>query len=1026
MLLAVCHISDIHISTGQDPVLSRAKAIVAAVAPRISAGTAVLLVCTGDIAYAGEAGQYRAAEGFFGEARDGLERISGAKYLGAVLVPGNHDCDFSVAGDARPVLISAVGQNIAKADLGGESLRDLLKVQSDFFQFAARIGGVGGTSFGNEVGWTIRCADGPQRVLVRALNTAILSQLHESPGQLQFPLQAVPDVKADADFCLTIFHHPYPWLAPDNRRELQRVVESISDLILTGHEHDGASYVRSTSEGETDYVEGAALQSEGDTGFNLIVVDLDKNTNQISRFRWNGEMYEPTDIYPSARVFTRKRSLIESRFELQPAFSRRLNDAGTGFSHPNGDDLTLESIFVYPDIKVARLSSEARSLVQGEDVLAYVAVREYVHIAGPPLCGKSTLARALFIDLRRRFGLVPVLLNGSDIKASSKDEFQKVVERALGNQYQVSSPERFRQLERTRKVLLIDDWHRCRLLAKFKAKIMEAGRELFGRVVVFSDDVSLYRLFIDGPSDPASAEAGICEIQQFGFRMRTDIIRKWHNFGAEPEVDDLELASRVARSEHVLDSLVGKGVVPSWPIFILSVLQAESSVDEPAAYGSYGHLYEALLTRRLARSSKEKKSLGQKYTILSMLAYELFKLEKSSLTEEEVRAVHTKYELDYQTAVDREHLLSELEDAQVWVRVGSDFQFRYKYAYYFFVAKYFQQGIGNVQDAPTLRAQLSHMVSCVHDEDYANLLIFYIYLSKDRELIQQMLGVAERIYSNKQPARLAEDVEFLDKLRSEPPNIFLAAGTMDERRDKHRSLMDEAEASRGGEPAIVPRTEYADDVSDALKIDFAFKSLQVMGQVLKNFPLDLKGDLKVALTKESYQLTLRTLRVFLELLEANISEILLAFESSVKVFRPFSERDSGKALEESKAFLVKLAELVIYGMIKKLSLAVGAVELKQTYHEVRRIAGESNMPTRLIDLSIELDHFARIPVSDVRDLEHQLRKSITAYTILRLLVADFLNLFPCDYKTHQKMVELFKFKPHLGQLAEKKVKKLPS
>jgi hypothetical protein len=795
--------------------------------------------------------------------------------------------------------------------------------------------------------------------------------------------------------------------------------------VLTGHEHDGGSYVRTAPEGETDYVEGAALQAAGPTGFNLILVDLDTNTNQISRFSWNDGMYEPKGASPSARVFTRKRSLIESRFELQPEFAKRLHDPGTGFSHPTGGDLSLESIFVYPDLRVSSLSGDSRPTIQGSEVPAHVAGRGYVHIAGPPLCGKSMLARALFLDLRRLFGLVPILLNGADIKASSRDQFQKLVERALTEQYQVSSPERFRQMERERKVLLIDDWHRCRLLAKLKTKVTEMAWEFFGRVVLFSDDVSVYRLLIDGPPDPSGAEAGICEVQQFGYRMRSEVIRKWHNFGAEREIGDWELTSRISTSEHVLDSLVGKGIVPSWPIFILSLLQAQSSLDEPAAYGSYGHLYEALLTRRLTVSSKEKKSLGQKYTFLSMLAYELFRLEKTALSEEEVRVVHARYEVEYQAPVDRQELLSELEKAQIWVRAGHDFQFRYKYAYYFFVAKYFQEGIGNLQEAAPLREQLLHMVSCVHDEDYANLLIFYIYLSKDREVIQQMLAVASRIYSEKKPACLTDDVEFLDKLRSRSPDVFLTPGDIEDHRDQHRSQMDEAEASRAArEESIVPRTEYADNVPESLKIEFAFKSLQVMGQVLKNFPLDLKGDLKLALTKESYDLVLRTLREFLDLLGSNISEILLAFQWSVKKFQPFSKKSDGEVRDESKMFLVRLSELGIFGMIKKLSLAVGAVELKETYHQVRQMAGESNVPTRLIDLAIKLDHFGHIPVSDVRDLEHHLRKNITAYTILRLLVADFLHLFPCDYKTQQRMVELFEFKPHVGQLGEKKVKKL--
>jgi Calcineurin-like phosphoesterase len=232
MLLAICHISDIHISTDRDPVLGRAKAIVAAVGPRISPGTAMLLVCSGDVAYSGGRDQYRAADPFFAELETGLRQMPSTRLLGAVFVPGNHDCDFSAAGDARPILVAGIAQNITKADLVGESLQDLLKVQSNFFEFAARVGKPAVPVLRPGVGWTLPYEEGGRRILVRCLNTAVLSQLRESPGELQFPLHGIPELKGDADFALTVFHHPYPWLAPDNRRELQRRVESSQSPTL--------------------------------------------------------------------------------------------------------------------------------------------------------------------------------------------------------------------------------------------------------------------------------------------------------------------------------------------------------------------------------------------------------------------------------------------------------------------------------------------------------------------------------------------------------------------------------------------------------------------------------------------------------------------------------------------------------------------------------------------------------------------------------------------------------------------------
>ena len=139
-------------------------------------------------------------------------------------------------------------------------------------------------------------------------------------GQLHFPLKAIPAEQGDSDLVISVFHHPYGWLEPGNSREFRKRIESQSDLVLTGHEHDGDSYTRVTRTGdETGYVEGAPLQAHTETGFNVILLNLSANTYQIYPYRWLNEMYEPS---PSeARVFTRKQSIISSRFDNTRSFT---------------------------------------------------------------------------------------------------------------------------------------------------------------------------------------------------------------------------------------------------------------------------------------------------------------------------------------------------------------------------------------------------------------------------------------------------------------------------------------------------------------------------------------------------------------------------------------------------------------------------------------------------------------------------------------------------------------------------------
>lgn len=697
---------------------------------------------------------------------------------------------------------------------------------------------------------------------------------------------------------------------------------------------------------------------------------------------------------------------------------------GTGFSHSEKKNLTLRDLFVYPDLAVASVSAKSKTEVPSAGVFDYVSERAYVQIAGAPVSGKSTLARALYVDFQRRENRVPIMLSGQDVREASAERFEGTLQRAFNKQYREALWERFRQQPPERKVLIIDDWHGTRLSKKARKQILDAAAPIFGNVVLFSADVSLLQTLLDsGESSENLPQSEYCEIRQFGYRLRSELIRRWHALG--PALgDDLEMTSRISCSENVIDTLVRKGIVPSWPIFILSVLQTTSTaVEETAAYGSYGHLYEALLTKRIAATSKRKNLLGFKFTYLSNFAYELFKSGRQSLVSRELRQLHRNYETEYQITVDQRDLWEELIAAQVLAQNGDEYHFQYKYAYYFFVARYFQQGISNAREAASLRQTLDMMVRCVHDEECSNILIFYLYLSKDRELIERMLDVAAHIFAEESPADLSTDVQFVNRLREKAPEIVIAGRDIDKNRDDYRSRLDESERAEEAEQQKIARTEYSDAVPISLKILFAFKSLQVIGQVLKNFPLDLRGDLKVRLTESSYLLTLRTLRVFLGGLATSMSDLVEMLETVLRRFAPFAKKSDEELREAASAAIVRIAELAIFGMIKRLSQAVGVADLNETYAKVREILGEENIPGRLIDLSIKLDHFGYIPEEDVESLAEALEDNFTSYTILKFLVADHLHLFPCDFKVEQRMVQLFRFRPHVLNLGDKRFKR---
>ena len=77
--------------------------------------------------------------------------------------------------------------------------------------------------------------------------------------------------------------------------------------------------------------------------------------------------------------------------------------------------------------------------------------------------------------------------------------------------------------------------------------------------------------------------------------------------------------------ETTVDTLLGKNLLPSFPVIILAILQSYAANRAPnSSAGSYGQMYEALITAALASVSKKAVELGTKYTYISHMAHHLF------------------------------------------------------------------------------------------------------------------------------------------------------------------------------------------------------------------------------------------------------------------------------------------------------------------------------------------------------------------------------------------------------------------
>lgn len=1000
MRLMLLQLSDIHVKDSDNSVLRRAAEIRRAARAISTSVDGYFLLYSGDLAFSGKQREYELASKFCDEIKSFFE--NGSTPVFEAFVPGNHDLDFSTGNDARPVLLDSLTAGLTDINLRGDTVAQILAPQKYYFEFIRQRTGQDLTQSQKLYHETTFQIAG-KSISVHCINTAWMSNLQEVAGRLLVPSGLLPKSESCGDIVISMLHHPHGWLEPNNARELRSALELISDVVLTGHEHVASSFRKEYSaDQQLHYLEGDVLFDENQhrSGFNVILLDLENKSYDINQCLWDGTMYVPTSL--GSGPFIRNLARTKSSFRNTEQFLAKLRDPGTPFHHPIHKNLVLRDLFVYPDLRhrTGVLNpTGSPSPIEGRDaLLAFLGGYSKVAIVGEESSGKSSLAKVIYEDLQNK-GLVPVLLKGPDFDGFTEKDVRRTIKIGFEEQYGDKSYQRFLQNEPAQKAIIIDDWQKVKYNPKGQTFLINKLTADFGKVIFLGTDIlQMERITERGAISPF-AQFEYLDIREFGLRLRGKLIERWHILGQEYTIDETDFVHSVKASEHKINDLMGKNLLPSYPIIILTMLQFDEPItSNNSTIGSYGHLYEVLITRRLAEVSKKASDLGTKYTYISRIAYSLFKKGKNSLSVGELQTLHEEYCREYKIRLSIDTSLQELRTAQILANDGNCYRFRYRACYCYFVAKYFQENMAN--DEATLRDEVNYVADRIYFEDYANIIIFYVFLTKDNQLIQYILQNARRIYAGTALCDIARDTSFANRLlKGTNREIALVDADAAHHREEHRRCIDQEEA----EANVLTEADkivYRDDLNDLIKVNIAFKTLRIMGQILRNFPGVLKGKPKFELTEESYQLGLRALGRIVSLLRDNTEDFHTYFAQMIRERKALKDNENLDWAADQA--LIWLTRAVCYAVIKKVSFSVGLQELELTYEEVRQVL-PANSSVDLIDLAIKLDHFRETPEADILELKERFAENQLTFTILRDLVADYLYLYVSDARKLQKI-----------------------
>jgi len=1005
MRVAILHLSDIHIQKDRDAILTRAQRIAAAAKGVDVSVTQYVIVLSGDIAFSGRETEYGLAQTFVQE----LKAVLGTRANGTIpiiTVPGNHDCDFSNPEAARARLLTSFETDeTGEVDASVEQL--CLQVQRAYFDFRDGLTSSDLQPSSGKLYYEYALVFEGQSVLFRCLNSAWLSRHHEVPGSLNYPVELIPDGPTEHAVVVSVIHHPYNWFRPNVARQLRNRLERTSDIIMTGHEHMHTRRSHSKDTGElNDYIEAAVLQDSTNadsSGFNVLLLDLEGRQQRFIHFGWDEEKYVRTFESPDWEELQVSRLRKKANQPIAKGFSGFLNDPGVTLTHPGKGRLDLQDVFVFPDL--AEVSHKLKSgvrVVPGERLLDELVVDGKVLIAGGEQSGKTSLIKKLFSSFHAK-GLLPIYVDGSKLKIESPERLQKDIEQAFKEQYDNVDVEVLRQTPTSQKVLLVDDFHLLHARRRTEREVVEWMEKLAGRVFLVANDLAQHVLELVNSMGFIEAEERFHHLKllPFGHKKRNELIERWFLMDSRIAGDDAKLAQQIVHIERTVDTVIGRNYLPAYPVFLLSILQAHESnrpVDTSAS--TYGYFYEIFIRAALAaKSTHHQYDIKSGY--LSFLAYHVFTTGKRDFDESDWRAMHAQYVKVYALPLSFENLRNDLIEGHAIDAAEDSHRFKYGYVYYYFAASYLKDHITE----ETIRNQITDLSAKLHDEDAANILLFLAHLSKDPFIIDTMLANAATVFNDAQPATLDEQFSFLEGAESLAQEIAYEERDLSETRRRRLALQDDFERqieeadTQNGDERISLREEFKETEDYLMRIGAAFRTVQILGQILKNFPGSILAERKLRLTKECYNVGLRTLGSALAMFDKHQEGTLRFIVDSLKADNPEMSRDE-LAIVANRT-VVGLAHLATYGMITRIAHAVGSPLLTETYKELK--TENTSTAVGLIHAALQLEQSHLFPQAEVTKFAKDLERRPWPLGLLRHLVVNHFHVFPVKFQTKQSV-----------------------
>jgi predicted MPP superfamily phosphohydrolase len=997
MKLCVLHLSDIHFHPTGNPVFGRAAAIASSAFSAARSADACLIAVTGDIAFSGSSKEYEVALSFFNEIKLAISTET-ARPVYIILVPGNHDCALKPIDEIREIVIQQVIQRPELAEKP-QIISQCVAVQKEYFAFRSAVGSP--TPVFDEPQWTeYELEVASEKVRISAVNAAWMSRLPEAPGNLLFPIRMYEDqLSAASDLRLVMLHQPYHWHQQRSYHEMKSSLRRHATAVLNGHEHvSNSGAVEDTLSGNSLYFEAAALQPhEADLEPQYAIYQFDTaNRNvAVTRMLINASVIAEvgdTVIRDLPSASEKNGTLVEFR----PEWLRDLDNPGGYFTHADKRDVLIDDIFIYPDLKDWG-KEEAGKLpnFSSERLLSQMRESGKFLLLGEERAGKTTLLHVYAKQLMNA-GFVPVYVRATELSNVRRaDDVAVRLARSIEKQY--TNPRALDGLAKDKRVLLVDDIDHFRSGIAAIPAFLEYAEQHYGSIVMTANKAFEVTALASHAASEAFGRFPKYEMLRFGLKLRHRLIKKW--CGMSQLTSLAELDRRVDHAENIVNSVIGRNLVPQLPIYLLILLQSCDQHQQGEIQNSgFSHYYQFLITRSLGQVGVRPQEIDEHYNYLSYLAWFMQSKEQRELEIEDLRLFNNDFSATF-TSVELRTRLALLVEARVLSKRGDCYSFAYPYVYFFFVGKYLSM---KIYTDPAVEAWVVEACSKLYIRSNANAILFLTHHDSNPWVIKKIAEVMKSCFHEKKPMELNGDTGAINKLVSTASRLVLTASSVDKNQEEVRDLNDEISKSEDELPDACP--DENGELAFVAKFTLLFKTAEILGQILKNYYGSLEKPFKAELLREVFDGPLRALRLQLEAIEEDM-EGFVAYIGNVVL------KDDQSFSAEDRSKLARKASFNILGWLGTSVVSVSAyyVATDKLREDVSALV--RNNPTiayRLIDMGTRLVRPGHMPLEEIDKLAKELKDNHYAFGILQALGVNHLYQYHTEPSEKQRLCNILK------------------